>query len=282
MCTLRLLKTRWVLVLAGGWLLLPGCGETGVGGIDMFGQKHGEPWTIECLELKGIGAEENVQEIAAALRKTNGLNPERVAVQTKPNQAWIFYGTYFRDIDLHGGKRPIPRQMAKDLKKIKALGDTAGRRYFLAARVVPMPTPDVGPAEWDLRNVRGKYTLQVATYFNTGDVQDRKEAAVAKVRQLRSKGHDAYYYHGLRQSIVTVGEEALLDKSGQVRYVNYGGERHQVAHRYNDQVVALQKQEECKYNLTNDDIWYNLDKQTGLRAPVWSTLVRIPESDSDW
>lgn len=239
---------------------------------------QGEPWTILCLELRGAGSEAAVREIADVLRRTEGIEAGKVRVEAADDAARIYYGTYYRRIDPATRRRSIPERMREDLLLLKELADPEGARYFLHARTVPTPKRDVGSPEWDLCRADGVYTLQVATYYNDEQLHDRELAAVEKTRQLRAKGLEAYYYHGEAQSIVTVGifgEDAVVDKEGRVRYVEIGGERQQVVHRYSDEVAALQRRPECTYNLTNDGIWYNLDNN-GSRVPVRSMLVRIP------
>jgi hypothetical protein len=215
------------------------------------------------------------------LRRTRGVDADKVRVETTGDGTNIYYGTYYRRINAATGRRSIPRKMGKDLTLLKELADEQGRHFFLHARSVPQPQKDVGKPEWDLRNAGGVYTLQVAAYFNDGVMQQRKRAAAEKAAQLRAKGYEAYYYHGQSRSLVTVGtfgEDALVDKDGQVRYVDVGGERRQVATRYSDEVLELQKQPDCQYNLTNDNIWYNRDDR-GKRYPVQSMLVRIPRDE---
>ena len=269
---------RWSVV--GLVLMLSGCSGNGGGG---WFSPQGERWTILCLELRGPGCRESADRVADVLRKTSGIDRQEVQVFATSDSADIYYGTYYRRLDPLTGRRSIPKKMAADLTLLKELADDQGRHFFLHARSVPAPAPDVGRPEWDLRNAEGVYTLQVAVYMNDQKMHQRKRAAVEKVRQLRDKGFEAYYYHGHSRSMVTVGTfgpDALRDAHGQVRHVDIGGEQRQIAQRYSDEVVALQRQEECAYNLTNDDIWYNKD-DTGKLYPVESMLVRIP-TDEDW
>jgi len=243
-----------------------------------------ERWTILCLELEGPGSYTNARNLAEGLKATPGVDPAKVSVHEGQNSAAIYYGTYLRDIDPQTGDRSIPRELRDDLTLIKQLADEEQRHYFLGAHMVPTPEPNVGRPEWDLRQAPGRYTLQVAVYFNTDFLQDRKLAAVEKTRQLRARGLEAYYYHGPTCSIVTVGafgEDALLDETGKVRYVTVGGQRRQVAHHYGTRVVELQQDPDCAYNRTNDDIWYNIDQKTGQRYAVRSMLVPIPGPSSD-
>jgi len=262
-------------------LLLAAAGCSQMGSSEGWLAGAGEAWTILCLELQGEGSEATAREIADVLRRTKGIEPELVRVQMDREGARIYYGDYRRRVKASTRERSIPRRMRADLRLLKELADSEGTRFFLHARTVPAPNPDVGPADWDLRRAAGSYTLQVAVYFNDAELHNRKLAAVEKARQLRGQGLEAYYYHGQTRSIVTVGtfgEEAVVDREGRVRHVERGGERQQVVHRYSDEVEALQRRAECMYNLTNDGIWYNLDSN-GRRVPVRSMLVRIPREE---
>jgi hypothetical protein len=247
----------------------------------LAGCAQSERWTILCLELEGPGAEATARQIAQVLRRTPQIDARsiRVLPETDGAKANIYYGSYERRIDPRTGARSIPAAMERDMVLLKELADPDGLRYFLRARKVPFPSADVGRPEWDLRRADGVYTLQVAVYFNTDKMRQRKKAAAEKTRQLRARGLEAYYYHGPTRSLVTVGsfgEDALLDQVGQVRHIEIGGQRRQVAHHYAPDVVELQKHADCRYNLTNDDIWHDVDQRTGQRYTVRSMLVRIP------
>jgi hypothetical protein len=76
---------------------------------------------------------------------------------------------------------------------------------FLEARLVPMPTADVGPPEWHVKHCAGPYTLEVAEFYNERRFNERKQAAVETCRLLREKGYEAYYWHGPQRSSVCVG-----------------------------------------------------------------------------
>ncbi len=62
-----------------------------------------------------------------------------------------------------------------------------------------------GPPEWDVHKASGPFTLQIARFFNTPSFDQRKEAAVEYVRQLRQEGFEAYYWHQDARSLVFVG-----------------------------------------------------------------------------
>ena len=70
------------------------------------------------------------------------------------------------------------------------------RATFLTAMPEPMPENP-----WPLEKANGYYTLQVAAWEDPG----RSAKAQAYAAELRAQGYEAYAYHGLRLSIVTIG-----------------------------------------------------------------------------
>ncbi len=235
--------------------------------LPLVGCQRGEPWTIECIQLSGPQHRESAAAIADVLRKTEGVDAADIAAVHDESSSTIYYGTYHRDINPESGSRQIPEALKYDLNAIKGLVDDQGRRLFLAARMVPKPLPDVGHSEWNLENVDGEYSLQVAVFFPSPEIRDRKKAAVDYVAKLRKKHYDAFYHHGPSASIVTVGvfgRNAVRERGGRLDY--------------GDEVRALQRKENFVYNLTNGAVWNaTID---GERSVVRSLLVKIPKRPS--
>ncbi|NOS99333.1 MAG: hypothetical protein HOP29_01750 [Phycisphaerales bacterium] len=227
---------------------------------------RGEPWTIECLAIPGSANHDDAEQIADVLRRTVGIDAKAVFVRHTNDASTIYYGNYARRIDRLRGEREIPDVLKRDIGAIKDLGDERGRPLFLAARMVPLPTPDPGKPEWNLETANGTYSLQVAAFFATPEVTDYKKAAVDYVMELRKRNYEAFYHHGEANSVVTVGvfgAEAVIDRGGAVDY--------------SDEVRALQRKESFAYNVTNGAIWK--PKVGGQQAVVRSLLVRIPKPD---
>ncbi len=246
-------------------------------------EPQGERWTILCLELHGPACARSARNVAKALETTPGIDAKEVRVVARGDRARIYYGTYYRKVEPTTRTRAPSPQLERDLMLLRELVDEQGQRYFLGARRVLAPSPEAEHPPWDLRNTEATYTLQVAVYYNDAAMRQRKRAALEKCRQLRRKGFEAYYCHGQTSSMVTVGAfgpEALLDKDGRVRHIEAGGVQRPVAHRYCDEIIALQARPECRYNLTNDNIEYNID-ENGRRAPVRSLVVRVPRGEED-
>jgi hypothetical protein len=86
------------------------------------------------------------------------------------------------------------------LKRVRVIRDATGQYPF--AGVVLMPIPEEPPENpWPLEKARGFYTLHVASW----EARGRMAAAQAFASELRSRGFEAYVYHGPRLSMVTIG-----------------------------------------------------------------------------
>lgn len=253
--------------LAATW----GCaaGGTGQAG-SLFGPK-GTPWTIRCLELQGVYRVQQIEELAETLKRTPGIRSRDVFVGDDPDgYSRLYYGRYFCRANPRTGKRPLPRNMREDLDLIRQLGDGSGRRYFLQAMPVRMPTPDVGNPEWALANVPATYSLQVAVFEPTDNFWKYKEAAAQYCALLRENGYEAYHHHGSACSMVTVGSfgpEAVITKADGRTY-------------YSEEVLALQRDKLLKYNLLNGAV-YRVRSDTGEKVAVPSRLVKVPHSVED-
>ena len=190
-------------------LLVGGCQGGGTGGgagmtnIFQTGGR-GETWTIQCKRIPDDvpNRKESIEQLASALGRAAGIDPSKIQVAHDEDASTIYYGTY------RAGRRdgqPTLDQSARDqVAAIRSLavGDV---HLFLAARLVPTPTPDVGPAEWNVKRCGGSYSLEVGEFYNENRFTERKEAAVVFCRELREKGYEAYYWHGPQRSNVYVG-----------------------------------------------------------------------------
>ena len=253
----------------------------------LFGKKAGESeiWTIECNEYSSANRQDRermADTMAALLKKRRELRADDVWVQNDTDRSRVFYGTYplkyveaKTDSDDHAKGDIIielNEELRRDLDFIRKLA--LGDKYpFFSARPIAMPTGHVGPREWDLRNARGVYTLNVGVTYNTETLHNYKEAAIEWVRDLRKRGFEAYYYHDPDRPITSIcvgtfGEDALVDDG-------------QGKKRMSPAVIELRNKEEFKYNLENGHIIYrgavNEAGEKG-RIPNWSFLVRIPRS----
>jgi len=226
----------------------------------------GSPWTILCLELRGPLRMENLEEVAETLRRTPGIRPDDVVVRDDPDEAGrLYYGLYYRKTDPETGKRDIPQRLKEDMELLKEFATPEGRRYFMYARTIRIPTPDVGNPDWNLTKVNAAYSLQVAAFEPTDEFWEFKQAAAEYCALLRDKGYEAYYYHGEGGSIVTVGK---FDRDA-LKIPEKGFPI------YSDEVRKLQQEELLKYNLLNGSI-YSARSDKGQLVRVPSQLVEIP------
>ena len=117
-------------------------------------------------------------------------------IVTKENHSTLNWGKY----------KTIKAAKAK-LKTAKNFKSPAGMKPYLAAIILPIETKDPGRAEWKLTSASGDYTVYVAEFYDEPDAgrYDRKVRAVNYCQKLRSRGKEAYYYHGPGKSKVTVG-----------------------------------------------------------------------------
>lgn len=137
-------------------------------------------------------------------------------------QSTLYYGYYSEvreEIDRKEGLRA-----QNDRRAVASLRAPNGELLFPSALLVSLDSADpAAPPEWNLENARGYYTLQIAVYK---DHPQRKEFAVAAVREARAAGHQAYFYHGPTASSVCIGvfpkdavrtmEEVKLDNPNEV------------------------------------------------------------------
>ncbi len=229
--------------------------------------------------MSGPTRTRDIEQLAETLRNTPAIRSKDVVVRDEADGvARLYYGN-FRWLSAKDGKpAPMPAQMRSDLTMLRQLGDPAGRRYFLRAVPVRVPTPDVGNPDWALTNAKGIYTLQVAVFEPTDDFAEYKEAAAEYCKFLREKGHEAYYYHTNAASLVTVGAfgpDAIIKPPADVAHREYIRKGTMVLPVYSAAILALQRDELLKYNLHNGGIRYTRNPNSD-RVPELSQLVEIP------
>ncbi len=243
-----------------------------------------EAWTIECNTYLSENHAKAADSMATALKRVPELRSESVWVEHGPKRSTVFYGEYpLKYVQAQVASEShaegdliikLSDEIKSDLDFIRKLA--MGDKYpFFSARPIPKPLADVGPPEWDIRNARGIYTLNVGVTYNTETLHNYKEAAIEWVRDLRSRGHEAYYYHDPDRPqtsicVGTFGEEALTDTGG-----GRSG--------YSEAVKALQQKEEFKYNLENGHIMYRIandEHGQRVRMPNWSFIVKIQRDDA--
>lgn len=202
----RIVITVAISALAG----TTGCMSTNGGRLGMqmpalfAPRSSGEQWTILCIELmqETPNRRQTVDQLAGALRRIRGLDPQAVHTHHDANTSGVYYGSFKpRTPDGNVHFQNADRALVQSIRSL-AIGSS---HPFLEARLVPVPTDDVGPPEWNVRTCPNAYTLHVAEFYNTGQFNERKAVAVQYCGMLREKGYEAYYWHGPRVSLVCVG-----------------------------------------------------------------------------
>ena len=155
-------------------------------------------WTILCQTFEGPQHAQQARQAKEVLAKATKL-PDWYVVASESGSS-LYYG-FYRTYDDPKDKDTARAQ--RDLRDFKEMRDTAGGRPFKAAHFVSIAGSDpVAPPEWDLRNAKGYFSLQIAAYM---DSPQRKQAAVDAVRDARAQGVEAYYHHGESSSMVCIG-----------------------------------------------------------------------------
>jgi len=148
-------------------------------------------FTIVCTAITGPGHVQRAKELKDQLIKVTPF--KQWYVTHDEEKSTLFYG-YYASVD--DGKLKADRQ------RIAMMQDQLGNRPFAEALPVAIASPDpLAPAEFNLANAKGYWSLQIAAYQGPG----RKEAAVEAVKDARKMGVEAYYHHGPNVSEICVG-----------------------------------------------------------------------------
>jgi len=194
---------------------------------------------------------------------TEKLGWKDVFVVHKAGNSTVFWGHY-----------RTWKEAEPNLKIAKAYRAANGYAVFAKAFIVPLPGKDIGPAEWNLKNVKSPYSLLVAVFRDDPERKyfGRKRFAVQYCRRLRKAGYEAYFYHSPAASHVTIGAfgpESISIKKGPE------GETLEIK---DPRIKALQQ--DFPYLAVNgagmNEIVY--DRKTGkeIRIPVKTYLIRVP------
>ncbi len=190
-----------VRIVGCTWLSALLCGLAAAGPDD-------DLWAVRCATFQGPQRIEQAQIYERMLKQTKGLDAKLVTLLHAESESVLCYGRYARRFEAASGVesfRPDPR---KDLELIRSLSLPTSNGYawpFRLATLTPLPGQDQGPAEWEISKARGHWSLQVAVFYNEGEMQQRKQAAIEYCKLLRQQGHEAYYHHGQVNSSVCIG-----------------------------------------------------------------------------
>ena len=155
-------------------------------------------FTILLLTWDGPGHVRKSKEARDRLAKLTGM---RDMYLVHSENLSTLYSGYYAAINFNENEAEAARAKTDMAKLVQfQLGE---ERPFSGALMVAIPTPDPeAPREWDLKNARGAYSLEIGAFK---DRPDRKEAAVSAVKEARGLGLEAYFYHGPTTSSVLVG-----------------------------------------------------------------------------
>lgn len=165
-------------------------------------------WTIALVVFRGDGAEDLARMALAKVRTEGGL-PEAF-MERRGDAVLVAYGRF---------ESPDSPLATSEIKRIQEMDVRGTRPYRDALLTPPMQGTNLGGMpQINLTQARAMfgeralYTLQVAVYGRRDllrptekDLQEARQKAELYAMQLRQQGEQAFYYHGPRMSMVTVG-----------------------------------------------------------------------------
>ncbi|MHC4442483.1 MAG: SPOR domain-containing protein [Planctomycetota bacterium] len=248
-----------------------GCNGWGGGGIDLF--KHSqdtERWTINCCRADAVKIPNHqlyCRALADNLKQVKGISPRDVRVVTDNSGSTIYYGNYAKVASRKTGRLVFPSKFQKDIELVRRLSYKNSTPFF-GAHPEPLDLQsDTTNSIWEVSNCKGKYTLQIAIFYNTPTFSKRKEAAEKYVKILRDEGYRAYFEHQIVRSHVYVGD---FNESDIIRLKGRQWKPGPSVEKF-----IARKPEEFKYMYINGHLF----KQPGIdgkMVPPPSFLVPVP------
>ncbi|MHC4984069.1 MAG: hypothetical protein ACYTF6_12990, partial [Planctomycetota bacterium] len=183
------MRSFLLTLLAAGAAGFTGC-------IDLTQSAHGE-YAILLMSFEGPGHVERAKRYKVETEKRTDW--QGLYVVHEDNRSQLFWGKY-----------ASVGRAERNLRRAKEWVAPARFNVYARAIVTRIPGADTGPAEWNLRNAKGKYTVLVAMYYNMPrkgllpPYTQRREDAVGYCERLREAGVEAYFYHGPSKSYVTI------------------------------------------------------------------------------
>ncbi|MGE0479139.1 MAG: hypothetical protein AB7Q17_01585 [Phycisphaerae bacterium] len=168
----------------------------------------GETWSIRCIAIPGADRYRFAQRYAELLKQVPGLRANLVQVFHDEDVSIVYYGRYARTYDIASDDtdyKPDPRPDLHLLQTLSQETPNGPTWPFRVATLESLPGSDGGNPAWELSRASGAWSLQVAVFYNTKDMNRRKQAAVEYCKLLREQGEEAYYFHGASKSSVTLG-----------------------------------------------------------------------------
>lgn len=165
-------------------------------------------WKISLATAPSDADDITTMQLLGTVRSQTGLTGARLEKRGKA--LVVTYGAYASASD------PAAQEQ---LARVRGLVVGGAKPYSGASLIPPAYSGTTGSdTEMNLATLRQRYgeraayTLQIAAYErNDGkdatpeDLAEIRKAAEAAAAQLRTEGEEAFYYHGPRRSMVTVG-----------------------------------------------------------------------------
>jgi hypothetical protein len=175
-------------------------------------RNQGSQWAILLETFSGPTRQERVRERLEELREHTGMR--RLWSVEHEETMYLYRGQYPKRNDLTA------------IRDLRRTHNTIfkGKRPYQEAKLVALnekKAPNLA-AEFDLRSFPGMYTLQIEIFTRE---MGKKYQTIAEERaaKLRKDGAKAYFYHGRRMSIVTIGlfdyqDAFVTGRTGQDQY----------------------------------------------------------------
>ena len=220
-------------------------------------QETGRGWAIQLRRYTGPSHARQARRAVKQLQSETDLTD--VWMRNTGSETALFHGR-FAD--------PQGRRAQTALERAQRL-NLDGSVPFAEARLVQLGGADDQYTDpLNLKQHHNQYTLQIA-YYDEKVVDNRRAVAERAARALREAGHEAYYYHGRYQSMVTIGVygeyEALVNRKDPLS-------PNAAVRGYTAKIRDLREQ--FPYNLANPDNIIEALKQDHPDAQE-SSLVRV-------
>lgn len=226
-----------------------------------------EQWTIRCLRTQVSGHEEVARQMAGMLKQVEGLDPRAVRVVSDSVGSTIYYGRYQKAPSPTDGELVFPPEFQRDINRIRYLAlDHVTPFFYAVPELIDRGRPS-DHEEWLVTHARGKYTLQIAVFYNTPTFSQRREAAETYTQLLREEGYSAYFHHDALKSFVFVGDFGDQDVVETPRGLTFGRRVHELIERNPEQFRHITENGHLRRVRTPD----------GRMEPPTSYLVRVPE-----
>lgn len=244
-----------------------------------------EYWAIRCLSAAGPNRFTILDQYAEALKKVDKIKDRKVVVIHDDNESSLYYGKYERVYNSKTASHSYKPDPTKELNYIRNIyvqntrlaENDVNNWPFRYATIARLPTGDSAHPEWDLTRAAGYWTLQVAVFYNSDQMTQRKAAAVQYCKVLRDQGHEAYYHHSNEKSSVCVGLFPR-DAVRQVKETNKLTGLVHVSYKLADKRID-ELQRKFPHNMENGHVVYEVRDGFGKRKKnaIPSFVVKCPK-----